>query len=227
MIKIVIADDHSIVREGIKAMLQGEATIQIAGEASDGEELLSMLPGLQVDIILMDIDMPVMDGIKATEYISTHFPAIHVLALTMLEGEKQVIQLLQKGALGYVLKNTAPEELLYAISMVAAGKYYIDSRISMTLLRNLNPGFIRREFLVANSCKIKVLVTAKDDFSIRELEVLNLIAEGFTNAKIAEQLFVSKRTIEYHRLHLLEKTNSRNTASLIKYALLNGLLRNR
>lgn len=218
MIKVVITDDHKLIRDGIKALLQEEADIEIVGEASDGNQLLEMLPKTSTDVVVLDLSMPGKNGIDIIRQIKSDFPKVKVLVLTMLNFDHHVQQAIDAGALGYMLKDTGKEELVSAIKLVANGTSYISSNVTMNLLR--------KQGLNGNGNGYSQEQTTKQtkDLTKRELEVLHLIAEGLTNAAIAEKLFTSKRTVETHRQNLLEKTQTKNTATLIKFALKNGLI---
>jgi DNA-binding NarL/FixJ family response regulator len=221
MIKIILADDHKLVREGLKAMLQAPGEeLEVVGEACSGKELIAMLTVREVDVVLMDMDMPQMDGLEATGLIKEHFPHIKVLILSMMDQEKFVVESMKAGALGYVLKTTDQTELMYAIRTVARGEQYISTEIAMKLLTNLQSpqGAPTQEAASTH------LAEALDHISKREMEVLQLIAQGYTNQEMADLLFTSKRTIESHRQKLLDKTGSCNTASLIVYASRHHLL---
>ena len=212
MVNLIITDDHKIIRDGIKSMLRSEQAIQVVGEASNGTELIDLLATTPADVVLMDINMPGKDGFETMEHLAAHFPAVKVLVLSMLDHESYVNRMMNAGAWGYLLKNAGREELSSAIQLVASGTPYICSEVAMDLLKRTNsPAGLRAE-------------PGIKDLSKREMEVLALIAEGYTNAEIADRLFTSKRTIETHRQNLLEKTNSRNTATLIKFALQRGLI---
>ncbi len=223
MLKIVLADDHKIIRDGVKALLSGEPTISVVGEASDGVELIELLSrNNEVNVALVDINMPRMDGFEATAIIKANYPSVKVLVLSIMDHEQYITKMIESGALGYVLKNTGREELIHAVHMVARGNHYICAEISINLLRRLNQA-------PQNNWSAAAAAEASPEknggnLSKREMEVLKLIAEGYTNAEIADKLFTSKRTIESHRQNLLEKTHSNNTATLIKYAIHNGLV---
>lgn len=218
MITILIADDHSIIRDGIKSLLKEDEGIQVIGEAASGKEVIEKISQQTVDLVLMDLNMPDMDGFEATQYLGTHYPEVKVLILTMLENEKFVCQVLQAGASGYILKNTGKVELTYAIRMVAEGIPYVSSQIIMNLLKKNTFSQVRTETASQSN------ITTPNNISSRELEVLKLISEGYTNAEAADKLFVSKRTVDAHRQNLIEKTNAKNTADLIRYAISKGLV---
>lgn len=219
MIRVILADDHKLIRDGVKALLNDEELV-IAGEAATGNELVELLSYTEADVILLDISMPEMDGFECLRHLKLHYPEVKVLVLSMLENERYVHQMMEMGALGYISKNTGKEELRMAIKLVAKGTPYISSLLTMDLLRKANnPGFVP----LYNEGRV-FQERSQKELSKRELEVLHLISEGYTNADIAEQLFTSKRTIETHRQNLLEKTKTRNTAALVKYAMQNGII---
>lgn len=218
MIKLVLTDDHKLFREGVKALLTEDETIEIAGEAGSGNELLKLLSTVPADMVLLDISMPDMDGLETIKLLRRQHPSVKVLVLSMLDNEWYVQQMLEVGAAGYLLKNISKEELRAAIGMVASGMQYISPNLTIDFLRKSNapaPAFTLDQ---DNNKK------PHKELSKREMEVLNLISEGFTNAEISEKLFTSKRTIETHRQNLLEKTQTKNTAALIKFAVLNGII---
>ncbi|MDQ3290245.1 MAG: response regulator transcription factor [Bacteroidota bacterium] len=215
MIKILLVDDHKIIRDGIQSLLKDEPSIEVVGEASNGLEMVDFLPNNPVDVILMDLNMPMMDGFEGTKYVREHYPNIKVLVLSMLDHENYISKVLDLGASGYILKNTGREEMIYAISTVAAGNHFICTEIALNLLRRVQTTATKTE---TNGSR------QHGDLSKREIEVLKLIAEGFTNAEIADKLFTSKRTIESHRQHLIEKTQAKNTAALVKFALEKGII---
>ena len=214
-INLMLVDDHKIIRDGIKSFLKGDE-IQIVGEASNGRELLEMLAETQPDVVLLDINMPEMDGLEATKLIKAQYPEVKVLVLSMLDHEKYVQQVFDAGAMGYTLKNIGKDELIHAIRMVANGNRFIGTDVAFAFLnklRNILPAPANQPY-----------EKKPTDLSAREIEVLKLIAEGMTNAEIADKLFTSKRTIESHRQNIIEKTQVKNTAALIKYALNTGLI---
>jgi DNA-binding NarL/FixJ family response regulator len=208
-IKISIADDHSLFREGVEFILRNEGTEVIASVAN-GQELLNSITveGLVPDVILMDLKMPVMDGIEATQRIKTEFPDIKVVILTMHHEENIILHLLDVGANGYLLKNSSSSELLKAIKNVVEKDFYFTDYISSVMLKGLK-----------KQVKPSANFGELQSITIREKEVLRLICEEYTTTEMAEKLFVSDRTIETHRKSLLEKLNAKNTAGLIVKAL--------
>jgi len=225
MISVIIAEDHKLVRQGLKVLLTGEAAgVEIAGEAAGGLEAIELLEKQTADLVLMDIDMPGMNGIAATGIIKERFPTVKVLMLTMMENEQYLVDALRAGAQGYVLKSAGYKELLHAVRTVAGGEEYISTNVAKMLLRNA-----RLSSAEATGAPATAMGQAADRplpaaISPRELEVLRLIVQGHTNARIAELLFNSRRTIETHRQNLLEKTGTNNTATLVLYAVSHGLL---
>ena len=212
MISVLLAEDHLILRDGIKALLKGHPEINVVAEASNGKEVQNLLLDSEVDLLVLDINMPDMDGLKTAKYVKENYKNVKVLILSMLEQEKYVSKSFEAGALGYILKTTGKDELVNAIKMVAKGDPYISHKISANMLKNINISLLQEE-------KVEV------DLSPRELEILDLIAEGYTNAEIADKIFTSKRTVETHRKNLIDKTGTKNTAALIKFAILNGILK--
>lgn len=217
MTRLLLADDHTILRDGIRALLSADADLEIVGEASNGAEVLALLETTPADVVLMDVQMPVLDGFATMPELRRRFPEVRVLVLTMLEHENYVARMLEAGALGYVLKNAAIGEITYAIRTVAAGQAFLCTEIGLNMLYKAvaqAPGVTINE---ADS-------PAGADLTARELEVLRLIAEGLTNNEIADKLFTSKRTIETHRQNIIAKTQAKNTAALIKLAVGRGLI---
>ena len=210
MIKVILAEDHIIVRNGIKALLERDPEIEVIAEASTGKDVLEkILAGIDADIILTDVNMPDLDGILLIEEIKKIKPSCKVVILSMLEQESYVQKAFSYGASGYLLKKVSEEELMFAIKHVMAGNKYICSDISMRLI----------SLLSKNDVKQETLEESNFDISQRESEVLKLIAEGLTNSQIGEKLFTSKRTVEGYRQSLLEKTGANNTATLIRIAM--------
>lgn len=209
LIRVIIADDHMILRQGLKLLLEQDEELLLVAEASNGREVLELLAANPADVVLMDINMPQMDGYAATEEIRKSYPDTKVIALSMHNDISFVQKMLACGASGYLLKTTSKSELCAAIKLVASGSQYLSADISIKLLEQaVNPEGNRER-----------LPGDEKGLSKREVEVLTLIAEGYTNAEIADKLFTSKRTIETHRQNILEKTQAKNTAHLIKYAI--------
>ncbi len=201
--KVFIVDDHYMVIEGIRSLLQNEKNIEWAGHASNAASCLAYLHQQQPDVILMDINLPDKSGIDLCKEVKEKYPSVFIIGLSTFNQLSFIQKMIDNGASGYVLKNATQQELMEAIETVATGKTYLSFEVSQTL-RNTN-----------NST---VVLTR------REKEVLNLIAEGMTNNEIAKKLFISSTTVDTHRKNLLEKLNARNTAALIKLSIAQGHL---
>lgn len=217
MVKLVLTDDHKIIREGIRALLTHDDSIEVAGEAASGKELLELLSHTPADVVMLDISMPGMDGFATMKLLRENHPDVKVLVLSMLDNEQYVHQMLEIGAAGYLLKNTSVQEMQSAIKLIAGGMQYISPDLTLNLLRKVK----NSPYSLVNQEMSK---KPYKELSKREMEVLQLISDGHTNAEISEVLFTSKRTIETHRQNLLEKTQTKNTAALIKFAVLNGII---
>ena len=213
--KVILAEDHNIVRNGIKMLLESQGEITVVAEANNGLEVLSYFAeGGHADIVIADINMPEMDGISLIAQLRTLSPSTHVVMLSMLDNEKYVAQAFIEGARGYLLKNVGEDELNFALRYVAGGGKYLCAELAEKLLDKLTQTTIQQP--ETNGQHI--------DFSLREMEVLHLIAEGYTNTEMADKLFLSKRTIEGHRQALIDKTGAKNTAALIRFAVVNGFI---
>lgn len=213
-VRIIIADDHKIIRVGLRGILEREPGIEVVGEADDGNQLLDVLATTATDVILMDIDMGRTNGIDITQKLREEYPDINVLALTMHEEEQHIVSMLEAGAKGYLLKSTGREELLAAIYTVAKGDSYFSNQVSVTLLKAITT--------LKNKSSAKT--SADTLLTGRETEVLRLIAREYSNGKIAEELFISIRTVDTHRRNLMDKLHVRNTAGLVKYAIEKALV---
>jgi DNA-binding NarL/FixJ family response regulator len=216
MTRLFLVDDHTIMRDGLRALLAREPTLQVVGEAGDGQELLDRLPTSPADVVLLDLNMPVLDGLATAQRLRVEFPEVKILVLSMLINERYVGQLFEAGVCGYALKNDEISELVLGIQMVAAGRQFLCNELSLRMLNRV---------LVKAVEKPEPEPTKNPyNFSRREIEVLILLAEGLTTSEIAEKLFTSKRTIETHRQNMLEKSQARNAAALIKLAMSQGVL---
>jgi DNA-binding NarL/FixJ family response regulator len=215
MTRIFLVDDHTIVRDGIRALLANEPGIEVVGEASHGQELLDNLATTPTDVVLLDMNMPVLDGLATTQRLMVDYPDVRILVLSMLSHERYIGQLLEAGAHGYVLKSADKGEILVAIQTVANGKQFLCSEVGLSMLRKV---------LAREETNEDPETKKPNQLTRRESEILQLLAEGLTTSEMAEKLFTSKRTIETHRQNILEKTNTKNTAALIKLAMTQGLL---
>ena len=222
MIKILLVDDHKIIRDGIKALIQSEPNIQIIGECGDGKEVVPFLENNEVDVILMDVNMPIMNGIETTIVVSEKFPDVAVLALTMHDEEVYISKVLKAGALGYVLKHLGKAELMKAIEKVANKEnYFSDDVAAIMMSKYMKSGS------TSNNPPLKKVSTSLisiDELTKREVEILSLISEEMTNNEIGEKLFISPRTVDTHRRNLLQKLGVKNTAGLVKFAVQNNLV---
>jgi len=215
-IKILIADDHKIIRDGIKALLQQEEHFEIVGEAENGQIAIILTKELKPDLVIMDINMPVMSGIAATKEITENYPFAKVLVLTMTNEQEHIKNMIEVGAGGYILKNSGQEELVSAITTIVAGQNYFSDEVKNAIMQNM----------VQKKTKNDKIAGEQVPLTRREKDVLNLIVQEFTNYEIGEKLFISVRTVDAHRRNLLEKTGARNTAGLVKYAIENNLFDN-
>ncbi|WP_129715862.1 response regulator transcription factor [Pedobacter sp. SYP-B3415] len=214
MIKILLAEDHWVVREGLKALIEDISEFEVIGQASNGLEALTLLEGgTQPDVLLTDLYMPEMNGIELSRAVVGTYPQIKIIFLSMLDSEQHLIDALRSGASGYLLKNSSLNELEFAIRHVCNGNRYVSAELTTHLIERLLKG----SFAQTNN-------NPGIEFSERELEVLAMIGDGRTNSEMADSLFLSRRTVEGHRQSLLDKTGCRNTPSLIRFALLNGYL---
>lgn len=211
--RVLIVDDHAIVRAGVRLLLESQADIQVVGEAVDGQQAIDLVRQLQPDLVLMDVAMPVMNGLEATQRIKELFPHVQVLVLTMHEDERYFFQILQAGASGYVVKGASPADLLVAVRAVARGQAYLYPSVAKQLLDD----YLKR----VESGEEQ---DSYDGLSDREREVLRLIAEGRTSRAIAENLVLSVNTVERHRANIMGKLNLHSRAELIKYAIRKGLI---
>jgi DNA-binding NarL/FixJ family response regulator len=210
--QIVLADDHVLLRQGLKRILQGTADLEVVGEASDGLELLRLLNQLTPDMIILDISMPNLRGIEAIHEIKTLHPDVIVMILTMHKEKEYLYQAVSAGVDGYLLKEDADTELFSAIEKIRQGKFYLSPHLSEGLFDNLTQ--IRR-----GSGKPSF---EPPELTTREREVLKMIAEGKSNKEVADLLFISVRTVEHHRANIMVKLNIKKTADLVKYAISKG-----
>ncbi len=209
IIRLVIADDHEIFRKGLRIILNEMDEVKVIGEAQNGHELFEILKNATADLVLMDIRMPVMDGIEATRRVVEKYPAIKVIALTMFEEISYFNQMIEAGAEGFLLKKTNKDELQRAINQVMAGENYFSEEFISNVNRNMRPS----------------LRMAGIELTDREQEVLELICKGMSNAEISKYLGLSARTVDGHRAHLLEKTGAKNSPHLVMFAIKNGLIK--
>lgn len=212
-IKIAIADDYKIFREGLKVGLSADENFEVIFEADNGEDLLKALETATPDVIIMDLKMPIMDGMEATKEVRKKYPAIKVLVVTMYDDDKFIIHLMEIGANGYLLKNTEPDEIRKSIYSVHENGYYFNDVVNKALLKKL---------VLKNN--LKPSFNQNVELTEREMEVLKLICEEKTAAEIAKDIFLSPRSVEGIRQRLIEKIGVRNTAGLVMFAVKNSMV---
>ncbi len=209
--RILIADDHQMLREGLRAILEKDEEIEVIGEASDGRTAVAMARTLQPDVVAMDISMPDLNGVEATRQIKAENPAVKVVALSRHSDRRYVLRMLEAGASGYVLKSGAYDELRRAVQAVRSGNSYLSPRITgLVIEAHLRPGS-QPESASAPS------------LGPRELEIVQLLAEGHTSPQIARKLHISTRTVESHRRNIMKKLDVHSLAEITKYAVREGL----
>ena len=214
-INVLLVDDHQIVRDGIKSLLTGSSNIEIIGEASDGAELLEKLKILYPDIIVLDISLPKTSGIELTKIITADYPEIKVLILSMYTNEDFIFNSIKAGAKGYLPKNTTRKELLEAIHQIYNGNEFFSETISAIILKS----YIKK-------AKSDDDIATKKEVSLtgREIEILKLVVEGVTNTDIANKLFISIRTVESHKNHIMQKLELNTPVDLVKFAIKNKII---
>jgi len=212
-VKLLLVDDHEVVRTGLRMLLENQPNIKIIGEASTGLQALEMVDALIPDVVIMDITLPDISGIEATRRLRQSHPDLPVVALTIHEDEQYFFEMLQAGASGYVPKRAAPEDLLNAIQAVHAGEVYIYPSLAKLLVAD----FLSRAVDGINKATV-------DGLTPREQEVLSVLAEGQSNDEIAEKLAISRHTVARHRENLMRKLNLHSRSELVKYAIRKGLI---
>ena len=212
-IKILIADDHQLVIDGIKSLVKNIPEIEVVAEANNGKEIFDLASLSHIDVALMDINMPVLNGIDSTKQLKRLHPQIKVLALSMHDDKTMIESMLNAGALGYIMKNANKDELILAIKKTAAGQKYFSSEVALTLMGKQSTEIISEK----NKKEV-------DTLTKREIEIMKLVALGFSSIEIGKKLFISPRTVETHRTNLFEKLQVKNVAMLIRYAMKNGYM---
>ena len=211
--KVLLVDDHELVRNGIASLLNSVDNLEVVALASNGHEAISVLETEEVDILLSDINMPKMDGINLAKMVHENYPKVKMLALSAHFEEVYIVKMLKAGVMGYLLKNTSEGELTEALETVMSGESYISPEVSKIMMS---------KYMEKQNLRSNLPSNFDPGLSDREIEVLKLIAEEFTNKEIAEKLFISPRTVDSHRRKLLEKLACKNTAGLVKYAVMKG-----
>lgn len=206
--RIALVDDHTLFRTGLRGLLENMLGCQVVAEASSGEEFLAMLHGLEVDVVFMDFSMGGMDGAQTTEEALARRPELRIITLSMFGEESYYSRMVKAGAKGFLLKDSAIDEVAEALQCVMGSGSYFSAQLLQSIRRNLHSPLQGQE----------------DPISEREKEILVAICQGLSNQEIADQLFISKRTVDKHRANILEKTGCKNTAALVVYALRNGIV---
>ncbi len=204
--RLLIVDDHQMLLDGIRALLQDENQFEIIAEAHNGTQALSILKENEIDIVLTDINMPEMDGITLAQKIHSDFPKSKIIALSMFSERQTIREMVDAGVSGYILKNTGKEELVSALTKIAAGGLYFGDEVTNEMMRMMN------EPEKSDEKQNQINLT------IREREILKLISKEYSNSQIANELFISERTVETHRKNIFRKTNTKSIVGLIKYA---------
>lgn len=215
-IKLALVDDHNLFRRGIASILGQVADFELVLEASNGQEFIDKIPRKMPDVVLLDLQMPVLDGTATADHLRENYPLIKIIVLTMHDEDRMVLHLLEKGVSGYLLKDSDPDEVEKAVRKVMDEGVYLNEFVSRAMLRKMtNKTTVVKQSTLYNS---KILL------SEREKEVLKLICEGLSTAEISDRIFLSPRTVEGHRLRILEKTGTKNTAGMVAYAFKNDLV---
>jgi DNA-binding NarL/FixJ family response regulator len=213
MVTILLGDDHTLMRQGVRKILEEQADWTVVDEAKDGREAVQKTLALKPDVAILDIGMPLLNGIEVTRQIARRAPSVRVLIVSMHDTEAYIIQALQAGARGYLLKDSADTDLIRAVTAIVAGKSFFSPAVSAVMLDD----YVRQ---LAD----RGITDRYDSLSEREREIFQLIAEGHSNKEIAEMLFLSPTTVETHRAHILQKLDIHNTAELVLYAVRRGVI---
>jgi DNA-binding NarL/FixJ family response regulator len=213
-ISIFLVDDHQVVRDGLISMLAGFPEFHISGQAASGENLMADIRNIKADVLILDIELPDISGVELCQKVLSERPDIRILILSMYTGEEFIFKAIAEGAKGYLPKNTTRDELAEAIRAVAAGKEFFSPVISHIMMKS----FINKAKSTRNEEK------NHEELSKREIEVLRMLAEGIPNVEIAGKLFISIRTVESHKSHIMQKLELHTTAELVKYAIRNKLI---
>ena len=211
-LKIYLVDDHKLFREGLKLLLSAQKFVHHFYEASNGKEFVENLSFVDCDVVLMDIDMPEMDGVEATKEALRIRPSLKIIVLSMYGDEQYYYKMIDAGAKGFLLKNSGIDKVVAAIQKVAAGESFFSEELLVNILNNMRDN------------KADTAGAADNDISDRELEILYQVCLGLSNQEIADKLFISKRTVDKHRANLLSKTGCKNTAALVMYAIKNKII---
>jgi len=211
-VTVLLVDDHPIVRQGLRNLLDSMPDFKVVGEAGDGLQALEMVEKVQPQVLVIDVVMPGLTGLEVTQRVKRQWPAVKVIILSMQNNEAYVVSALKSGASGYILKDTGPEELVDAIRTVVKGERYLSKQLSERIINAYVSKMDEAE------------VDPYDTLTNREKEILHLVAEGYTNQEIAERLFISPRTAELHRSNVLNKLSLKNQIDLVRFAIKRGIL---
>jgi DNA-binding NarL/FixJ family response regulator len=211
-VNILLADDHNIVRDGIKTLLEDEIGFKIVSEAETGVEAIEGCRNHEIDLIIMEINMPEMNGIEATKRIKEDFPGIKILGLTMMDEDQHIRNMIEAGASGYILKSSGKDELVDAITSILDGQHYFSEETTRSVMMEMVKGTTKKS------------QSEPGELTEREIEILKLIVQQNTNQQIADELHISIRTVDTHRRNLLQKTGAKNTAGLVTYAIKHDLV---
>ncbi|MCP4124848.1 MAG: response regulator transcription factor [Bacteroidetes bacterium] len=211
-IRVFLADDHKLIRDAIHSHLRKCDDIEVVGEAADGNEVLEKMQTIEADILLLDINMDGMDGMECARHMQTEFPKVKVIILSMYDNSLYIKQMIKNGVVGYLLKHSDESEIINAIRTIAEGNTYYDSAVIDVVIKSFSDKDKRTP------------EPSEANLTPREKEIMELIIKEYTNQEIAEELFISTRTVDAHKRNLLEKTNSKNLVGLIKYAYSNNLV---
>ncbi|MGW8122255.1 response regulator [Roseivirga echinicomitans] len=210
-IKVLVADDHQVIIDGLEAIINGIEELSFAGGALNGNQVINMVESKPVDLVLMDINMPEMDGLECTSYLNKHYPQIRIIALSMHDNPRLAKRMIKNGASGFLLKNSNKDKILTAISEVSKGKNYFDPMLMQT-------------FVDFDKNKSSSSFSKKDLLTKRELEVIQLIYEEKTTGEIADHLSISTHTVESHRGNIMLKLELKNSVGLVKWAIQNEII---
>lgn len=220
-LRVLLVDDHGILREGIRFLLTASGEVEVVGEADNGRVAIGLVEKLSPDAVLMDVAMPEMNGIEATKVMKERWPHLPVLILSMYDSEEYIIPILQAGASGYVLKSAAGKELISALKAAVQGHTILHPDVARTVMDNLvRPGVVSAHRTAGSA----PMHPALEVLTEREREVLTLIARGLTNQQIADELFISIKTVQAHRANLMEKLDMHDAVELTKFAIKTGLV---
>jgi DNA-binding NarL/FixJ family response regulator len=216
-IKVLLADDHELVRSGLVKLLEAYKDIVVVGEAGDGQEAVEKTKKLNPDVLVIDLSMPKLTGIEATKIIRKECPKVAVLVLTMHQNEEYVYQIFRSGAGGYILKDAGKDELATAIRTVARGEKFFSPRVSQIMV----DGYLRKAVARDENVSVK-LDSIEVTLTKREKEILTLVADGLNNQQIGEKLFISPRTVDTHRTNIMQKLDVHDSGNLVKFAIEHG-----